>query len=621
MANLIYVHIGTTLNNAKYLTDSILQTLLINTQCNIYVILSDELISEFQESINSLIDSVAGHTINKNSIEIVPVSILYELLKTYQDFNDYILILNLKFQHLLKFRDAFWATTTLRFFYIKEFVKQRNLTNIFHIENDVTMYIPFDMICSNFKIEDLNIYMTKDSKYRVIPSILYFPGLSATEALCRHITFMLSKSCDFMNDMGILARYPQLAELACAPTLKSDSNNIIFDAACIGQYLGGIDPKNIDQNSAGPSDMVVYNNPLAELFINETADFKPNTCTYKTVYENKLKKYVLTTKDNKEHCIANLHIHCKQLYQFSSIFDMKYNDIITGDRVLDICDFVITTKQIAEFHKSASESARKKYIFIDATGIEWPMTSEKTVKFFVYSHLLDAFVTIIKHFESYYADKHVVVYSHNSDHSFNDSHYEALKTFPSVIIYAQNVNCTFDPKRVHLLPIGLANAMWPHGSIMDLYKIMSSQYKYKKTKKIYVNLGATHGIRNKLLTECTAKDYPISENKPFRDYLEELSQHMFCLCPRGNGIDTHRFWESLYLGTIPVLIADDSTKLFVKYLRELNVPFIEIESLLNSANSLPTHPNYFSEKLYNETLANFDRSIHCLSQMKLSHFV
>lgn len=37
------------------------------------------------------------------------------------------------------------------------------------------------------------------------------------------------------------------------------------------------------------------------------------------------------------------------------------------------------------------------------------------------------------------------------------------------------------------------------------------------------------------------------------NYLEELTNHKFSLCPRGNGIDTHRLWECLYARTIPIV--------------------------------------------------------------------
>lgn len=36
-------------------------------------------------------------------------------------------------------------------------------------------------------------------------------------------------------------------------------------------------------------------------------------------------------------------------------------------------------------------------------------------------------------------------------------------------------------------------------------------------------------------------------------YLRSLRNHTFSLCPRGNGLDTHRLWESLYMGAIPVV--------------------------------------------------------------------
>lgn len=36
-------------------------------------------------------------------------------------------------------------------------------------------------------------------------------------------------------------------------------------------------------------------------------------------------------------------------------------------------------------------------------------------------------------------------------------------------------------------------------------------------------------------------------------YLLAIRNHEFVLCPRGNGKDTHRLWESLYMGSTPVV--------------------------------------------------------------------
>ena len=49
-------------------------------------------------------------------------------------------------------------------------------------------------------------------------------------------------------------------------------------------------------------------------------------------------------------------------------------------------------------------------------------------------------------------------------------------------------------------------------------------------------------------------------------FLQEIGTSKFTLCPEGNGLDTHRFWEVLYLGGIPVVIrgsySDRVAKLF-----------------------------------------------------------
>lgn len=55
---------------------------------------------------------------------------------------------------------------------------------------------------------------------------------------------------------------------------------------------------------------------------------------------------------------------------------------------------------------------------------------------------------------------------------------------------------------------------------------------------------------NKLWVTMTAHD-PTYEGR--KSYLRNIRNHRFVLCPRGNGIDTHRLWETLYMGSIPIV--------------------------------------------------------------------
>lgn len=44
-----------------------------------------------------------------------------------------------------------------------------------------------------------------------------------------------------------------------------------------------------------------------------------------------------------------------------------------------------------------------------------------------------------------------------------------------------------------------------------------------------------------------------SPKKPFEEYLTDLKKSRFVLSPRGNGVDCHRTWEAIAMGSIPVV--------------------------------------------------------------------
>jgi hypothetical protein len=68
--------------------------------------------------------------------------------------------------------------------------------------------------------------------------------------------------------------------------------------------------------------------------------------------------------------------------------------------------------------------------------------------------------------------------------------------------------------------------------------------------------------------------FPSSKGGDFETYLTELKKHKFCLSPPGRGIDTHRTWESLMVGTIPILLSSPMDSLFN------DLPVIIVDDLL-----------------------------------------
>tara|TARA_R110000868_G_scaffold5669_3_gene33485 strand:+ start:2815 stop:3597 length:783 start_codon:yes stop_codon:yes gene_type:complete len=62
----------------------------------------------------------------------------------------------------------------------------------------------------------------------------------------------------------------------------------------------------------------------------------------------------------------------------------------------------------------------------------------------------------------------------------------------------------------------------------------------------------------------------------YQNYLMGIKSCKFVICPRGNGIDTHRLWEALYMGSIPIVKYENAHQLFT----DLPILFISDWSII-----------------------------------------
>jgi len=151
--------------------------------------------------------------------------------------------------------------------------------------------------------------------------------------------------------------------------------------------------------------------------------------------------------------------------------------------------------------------------------------------------------------------------------------------------YAQNVN--YKNENLIPLPIGLENHCGPSkGKYIDLkfLKEYNQDYgiKEKILDKVYCNFcPKSHPDREDaknffLDTDLGYfDDYGIS----YKDFNNNLSKYLFVASPRGNGIDCHRTWEALMMGSIPIVkkhFMFDSYK---------NLPIIQVENWSDLLNT------------------------------------
>lgn len=642
VVNLVYIHIGEH-ELPNYLYDALYQSLLITRNTNIYILTPQKFIQDIQNRFLKFnLDLYVSYNW-KNCLKCVPL----EIIPYNKEYDNYFRYLSTQ---LTSFRNNFWMYTTSRFFYLYEFIQSFQLTNVFHLENDIMLFEDLSLIYRDViqKSENYNtkIHVIKDHPSRVVPSLMF---MSSADVLSPFINYILQYGQSykdgnpFLNDMQLLANYPNIIELPF--TMQNNTSKYIFDGAAIGQYMGGVDPKNLKNANTETS---LYNNP-SKGFINETSLFKPNTIEIinKSVVLSDVKfpihiPYALSKEDQKETLnlkqIVNLHIHSKHLYQFSSVMNLKYNDLISGDRILSLCDFVFCSPDIYSFHKNMG-----KFISMDRVIIirnpyhinldelkkhmnSFPTRKAGHMSLFVYTHYLDIFIqTILDHLDP---SIKYTLYLHNSDHALGCSqlHYKLLDTKYIHHIYAQNCDVDYKYKhKVTLLPIGIANSMWEHGNMLSVYKTLALTYKFNKTKDIYININpGTFTYRQTVLDALiSSNNYEIVNSpKPFKDYLQELSTYRFCLCLRGNGLDTHRFWECLYLGVIPVIINNKYTQMknFVKYLSDLHIPIFEITDDNLDSITYKYPASYFNEDLYRKILKSYQCNLTNIEALRLNYY-
>lgn len=190
--------------------------------------------------------------------------------------------------------------------------------------------------------------------------------------------------------------------------------------------------------------------------------------------------------------------------------------------------------------------------------------SKKSKILFVQTNLLKQFfIQLHPHIASPY-----VLLSHNSDINVTQ---EYAQFIDDKITHWFAQNLLFSHSKATSLPIGLENyALFCRQPLWYFTKLKSNSQE----KKLLIFLSVT--LENNILerSECVQalRDLPTvcfsSLKLPQRRYLSTLSKTLFVACPAGNGIDTHRLWETLYLGAVPIVL--DST--FARNLESLGYP-------------------------------------------------
>lgn len=270
------------------------------------------------------------------------------------------------------------------------------------------------------------------------------------------------------------------------------------------------------------------------------------------------------------------------------------NRVITGEKIQQFCDVYIGEQCDFKFNPIVKKQ-QHKHVNINRINNEF----ENPYFVFCYSHLINKLEPKMKYFKNKF-----ILITHNSDQNIEptESIKQILKCENLVKWYAQNL--VFHDEKLSLLPIGLANSMWAHGNLEPFNDMNLINNLTNKSQFIYFMFNITTNIQTREICYETLKNKLVwlHQIDPVLN-LYRLKEYQFCICPEGNGVDTHRLWECLYVKVVPIVINTPFVQILIRY----NVPLV----ILNNWNDLsPETLNYndynFDDEIFNNLL-NYDK--------------
>lgn len=157
-----------------------------------------------------------------------------------------------------------------------------------------------------------------------------------------------------------------------------------------------------------------------------------------------------------------------------------------------------------------------------------------------------------------------VIISHNSDDSAPDKYYDFLNSSKILAWFGQNIE-GMPHEKLFKIPIGIANRRWIHGNPKIFSKCAQRRKNTKRPILCYMNFGIhTYPKERGFVYKYFSNFYWCKKSGPKNSegYLKDLCQSKFTLSPRGNGLDCHRTWEALLMGSIPIVKTSNLDSMF-----------------------------------------------------------
>lgn len=230
--------------------------------------------------------------------------------------------------------------------------------------------------------------------------------------------------------------------------------------------------------------------------------------------------------------------------------------VITGEKIQLLCDHFLGDDN----HISKNPLLwRKQYKWIHLNKLNAPFKNKPRV--FCYTDVLwnlDLLIEKLKWFQNPF-----LLVFHSSDAAFTEEHLKLFDHLPNLKkIFSQNADVSHE--RLVPLPIGFANTQFAHGNLTLFNEVRKQEFRKENLAYFNFTIKNNKEVRQDCYEKMSKKGVEFQSHLDLKNYFQSLSTHKFAICPEGNGIDTYRFWECLYLRVVPICKKNLLTEYFSK---------------------------------------------------------
>jgi hypothetical protein len=168
-----------------------------------------------------------------------------------------------------------------------------------------------------------------------------------------------------------------------------------------------------------------------------------------------------------------------------------------------------------------------------------------------------------------------VLISGNSDYPITQDYFRFL---PQNLDFWFAENSLFNDPRLIPIPLGLecekVSVRSGHGvgypeRAKEKERLLKRDIQKEPTKKTYSNFNINTNLSYRsMIKNICVNAHHIDWQEPnlsLQEFFDIILDYQMVICPAGNGVDTHRLWEVLYSGRIPITIKTGEYKIYELY--------------------------------------------------------